>query len=108
ETLPDKSLPRGGSGRSDNGNFHLAALRVEQEPDARPSGTRPIPVPIPIPIPIGQAQCDFHEPKHPIEDVLDGRAETHWETWPEQHKPHVALFAFVPPLGPDAGPQSRL
>jgi Protein of unknown function (DUF1553)/Protein of unknown function (DUF1549) len=97
ETLPDASLPHGGPGRWDNGNFHLTEFRAYAATNAGGAGA--------IPIVFARATADFDEgPAVSAAQAIDGRDDTHWGIHPRYGEPHEAVFELKTPLSlPDGG-----
>jgi hypothetical protein len=87
EALPDKSLPKNGPGRADNGNFVLGEIRVKAAPKADAGKTQDIE--------LQNATADFEQTgqgEFPARDALDGKPKTGWAIAPHMGKPHVAVF----------------
>lgn len=106
EALPDSSLPGGGPGRADNGNFVLTGLGVQYH--RAPQGK-------PQPIALDNATATFEQPDDSKKtkfsalsaaSVLEDGKETPWG-WavaPETGKAHHAVFETILDVssGPDA------
>jgi mono/diheme cytochrome c family protein len=90
EVLSDETLPRGGPGRNDNGNFHLSEVRVF----ARPLGTDGPGVLVPI----RSAVADFNQEGWGIDRAHDGDPATAWGIFPAVGISHRAVFAFENPV----------
>ena len=90
EVLPDDRLPQGGSGRWDNGNFHLSEFRVFAAPKGTSeSGT---------PLAFVRASADFDEgPNITAAQAIDGKSGTQWGVYPRFAEPHVAVFELKEP-----------
>lgn len=97
EVLPDPSLPSGGPGRADNGNFALAEIEAEVTPRRGGAGSR---------VAFRRAAADFSQASHggwPIEASIDGNLETAWSIHPEEGAPHVAVFETREAVGFEGG-----
>lgn len=95
EALADPSMPRGGPGRADNGNFALSRIRVYH----RTVGGEEREIQLTAP------QADFEQNKEglSIASSLDENPSTGWAVDPQFGKHHRALFVFAEPLAADAG-----
>lgn len=83
EVFADDSLPRGGPGRQDNGNFHLSEFEL-WDGDRR--------------VPLARARADFNQEGWSIAGAIDGVEKTAWGIHPEEGKSHVAVFVPKAPL----------
>jgi hypothetical protein len=107
ETLPDASLPHGGSGRyPGNGNFHLTGIRVErQQGEAR------------VPVEFARGFCDFEAGSSSgsfvfvagktigyrgkaLPALLSKRFADHWDPSPRHREPHALVLEADRPFGP--------
>ena len=77
EALADASLPKGGPGRQDNGNFHLSEFELW-------SGSERIS--------IQRATADFNQDGWTIAAAIDGSEKTAWGIHPQEGSSHVAIF----------------
>lgn len=95
ETIPDSSLPNGGSGRTENGNFHLGEVSIELHVSGSEQAKEA------ALLPIGEAWVDHHsEGEHevfPIEKAFDEDPDSGWDPFPRQNEPHVAVFVLANP-----------
>lgn len=85
EVIPDKSLPKGGAGRSLNdGNFVLSAITVAARSK---SGTL-------TEIPLAKAVADFSQTNYPVEHALknENPRKQGWAISPQLTQPHTAVF----------------
>jgi hypothetical protein len=94
ETLPDDSLPGGGPGRAENGNFQLSELSVTAAPwDGSAPGA---------PVVLRDAEADYSQTGYggwPVAAAIDGNPATAWSIDPAEGAPHVALFRTTTPVG---------
>ena len=81
EVLADKSLPKDGPGRQDNGNFHLSEIEVDLG-DGKP-------------VPIARAASDFDQKDWDVSRAIDGNSTTAWGIFPQVGKSHTAIFEFA-------------
>ncbi|HKB04083.1 MAG TPA: DUF1549 domain-containing protein, partial [Gemmataceae bacterium] len=86
ETLSDASLPKGGPGRQDNGNFHLCEIRVRTG-----AGTG-------MPVRIVSAAADFNQTGWTAAQAIDGDPNTAWAIHPAVGKLHEAVFVLKDPI----------
>jgi hypothetical protein len=93
QVLADPSLPQGGPGRQDNGNFHLTEFEVW-------NGSKRIE--------LARAKADFNQDGWGISAALDGDEKTAWGIHPEEGKSHVAGFELKAPLSLKAGESLRI
>ncbi len=90
EVFPDKTLPRGGVGRSPNdGNFVLSGVQVSVKSK---SGAV-------TELTLGKAVADFAQDNYPIAHVLknDDPKKHGWAVSPWQTQPHIAVFTIAEP-----------
>ncbi len=92
EVLSDKTLPHGGPGRQDNGNFHLSEFKIEAR---QGNQTRPLAV--------AHAFADFNQAGWEIGKAIDGQLPTAWGIYPEVGKSHAAVFVLKEPLKCESG-----
>ena len=91
EVLPDKSLPRGGVGRTVNdGNFVLSRFAVKVKDKE---------------LPIASAMADFSQDQYPIEHAIKNPdPKKHgWAVAPKQLEIHSAAFVLANPFTPRNG-----
>lgn len=87
EVIPDKSLPKGGVGRSLNdGNFVLSAIRVAWKSKSGEIKQ----------IPLTKAVADFAQTNYPVEHALQNAdLKKHgWAVSPQLTQPHTAVFTI--------------
>ena len=77
EALADASLPKGGPGRQDNGNFHLSEFELW-------NGSQRIP--------LERASADFNQDGWSVAAAIDGSEKTAWGIHPQEGTSHVAVF----------------
>jgi hypothetical protein len=77
EVLPDDSLASHGPGRAPNGSWVLTEFKML-------AGGKPVE--------LTAAHADFEQPGWPLANVLDGKDDTGWGTWPQVGKPHEAVL----------------
>jgi hypothetical protein len=102
ETLTDKSLPEGGPGRAENGNFALTDfhLRTTSQEKATPTEAR-----------IERARADFSQTTHggwSIDAALDNDPKSGWSIHPRTGRPHAAVFELAKPLTLPGGGRLKL
>ncbi|GMW03054.1 MAG: hypothetical protein AMXMBFR84_41900 [Candidatus Hydrogenedentota bacterium] len=97
QVLAEGSLPAGGPGRAENGNFHLSEIEMNVfEP-----GTAE-----PRKIAFKRATADFSQAEWEVDKALDGRSGSAWGIHPAEGKPHYAVFELAEPLAIES--ESRL
>ncbi len=92
EAIPDPSMPDGGSGRADSGNFILTDMRVSARQTA---------------VPWSRAYADFSQTHpesdktlhFPIAHAIDADPSTGWAIFPKHAEPHWAVFIPARPFG---------
>lgn len=82
ESLPDPSMPKGGSGRAGNGNFVLSLLTLEAGAK-RAKKLRPVALKNP--------SADYSQDVKHVSGLVDGHRSTGWSIFPQVSKPHVAV-----------------
>jgi hypothetical protein len=123
EALADLSLPRGGPGRAENGNFALSDVRLEASALATPpQGSGPQQGNPPegrttadgmaetsvspvethsalVRVPLSQPAASFEQQGLPVAAVLDHDAASAWAIDPQVGQSHAAVFAVenLPP-----------
>ena len=93
DVLTDKSLPRNGPGRAENGNLHLTDIVV------RVNGT---------PVKIAKAEASFNQDDWTIDRAFDTNPDSAWGIHPQQGQAHRALFVFESPLAAAKGDLIRI
>jgi len=83
--LPHESLPNGGAGTADNGNFVLSEFQVNI--DGKPA-------------PLQHALADHQKDGYPVVAAIDGRKDTGWALQMNQggQGQHEAWFSFAEPV----------
>lgn len=95
EALADPSLPAGGPGRAQNGNFVINEIIVEQFSAATPEQrTR---------IALRNPSADFSQDGWPIAGAIDGNETTGWAIMPAFNQNHAAVLQFAQPLSAEQG-----
>ena len=89
EALSDPSLPAGGPGQAQNGDFVLSELRVVAVPGADPQSVAMAPE---------NASADHEQKNFPVAAAIDNNPDTGWAISPAAGKNHVAMFEFKQPL----------
>lgn len=84
EALPDASLASGGSGRSPHGSWVLTEFKML-------GGGKPVE--------LSAARASFEQPGLPLTNVLDGKDDTGWGTWPQVSQPQEAVFELGSKFG---------
>src|SRR5690606_13010911 len=95
EALADESLPKGGPGRAENGNFALSDFQVW----AAPPGVEAPGAPVKLVNP----KVTFEQPGLPIAATLDDNKTSAWAVDGEIGKNQAASFALESPLKNAAG-----
>jgi hypothetical protein len=95
EALPDPSLPAGGSGRSDSGNFVLGELKVVAVPLVGGSGGKAIA--------LQGASADFTQQQFDPAAIADGNGKTGWAIWPNVMQRHQAAWELAEEVGAKGG-----
>ena len=93
EVLPDNSLDAKGPGTANNGNFVLNEIEFEIAPLNAPDSWRKIK--------FKKARSFFDQPGYPIENIIDGKLETHkgWATMGRVGKDNWATLETELPVG---------
>ncbi len=94
DVLSDKSLPKGGPGRQDNGNLTLTDFAVEYFDPKNKVSTK---------LKIVRAIADFNQKDWGVAKAIDGKPSTGWGIHPQVGKSHHAIFVFDKPLTLNAG-----
>lgn len=87
EALPDASLPAGGPGRADNGNFVVNELEVQIVPAG--GGDAQV-------VALREARADFSQDAWDVRGAIDGNAGSGWAIMPQFNQIHTALFQSDP------------
>ncbi|MHA3770628.1 DUF1549 and DUF1553 domain-containing protein [Verrucomicrobiota bacterium sgz303538] len=83
EILPDKSLPKLGPGRADNGNLHLSEFQLLVLTPGAATVQE---------IPLATPTADFNQDGWTIAHALDRNEKTAWGIFPKVSEAHVAVF----------------
>jgi hypothetical protein len=95
EVLPDSSLPAGGPGRSDDGNFVLSRFKgafTSKDPSSESTSIKFL-----------SAQADFEQSGLSAQSTLDDDLKDGWAIAPEFGKPHAIVFEVSPETPISAG-----
>ncbi len=95
EVLNDPSLPVGGPGRAENGNFVLRNLRVTAAPAGDLASGKPVT--------LQNGVSDFSQDGYPIAFAIDGDPNSGWAVNGQTGKPHVAVFETAADVGAAGG-----
>ena len=92
EAIPDDKFSKGGSGRSDSGNFVLSEFEMEVQPTNNEAA--------PQLVKFASAQADYAQEHFPEKDAIDGKTDTGWAVDGSGgvSKPHHVIFALATPL----------
>jgi hypothetical protein len=94
DVLTDPSLPMGGPGRTDNGNFHLTEFVVQEFlPDTAE----------PRQLSFRKASADFDQVSWTSSHAIDGNLVTAWGIHPQVGQSHFAVFELTEPLQVPSG-----
>jgi hypothetical protein len=95
EAINDPSLPVGGPGRANNGNFVLSEIKAGIAPKADPAKLEPLV--------LQNASADFNQEAWHVSAAIDGREDTGWAVSPQFGKPHEAIFETKIDAGHEGG-----
>ncbi|MEM9379857.1 MAG: DUF1553 domain-containing protein [Planctomycetota bacterium] len=95
EVLPHATLPAGGPGRAENGNFVLQELRVAAVSALDPTKTKTLR--------LRGATADFSQNGWPVAAAVDGNPGTGWAVMPRFDEPHTAVFEVAEDVGFEGG-----
>jgi hypothetical protein len=84
EVLADKSLPKNGPGRADNGNFVLNDFKVFVSPDGDPMKFKQVK--------LTGARATFQQDGFAAAQAIDDNLETGWAIAPQFGRDHMAIF----------------
>jgi hypothetical protein len=102
EALADPSLPHGGPGRADNGNFGLTEITATFTADAGAGDVAPKREPIAF----ARARSTFDQSGLPAAAAIDGDDAPDSPCWavdPQFGRDHAAVFELAAPLDPGRG-----
>ena len=83
DLLTDKSLPKNGPGRAENGNLHLSKIVVRVNGEL---------------VKITRAEADFNQDGWEIAHAIDANPNSAWGIHPQEGQTHRAMFVFKKPL----------
>ena len=89
DVLTDKTLPKDGPGRQDNGNLTLTEFEVRVFAPGAATPTL---------VKFARASADFNQQGWAISAALDGNPATGWGIFPAVGQPHLAVFELAEPL----------
>jgi hypothetical protein len=92
DALSDASMPHGGPGRAENGNFALSKVRVFTQTGKEKIAEHEVK--------ISKAEADFEQNKSnlAIAASIDDDLKTGWAVDPQFGKDHAAMFTFEKPI----------
>ena len=95
DALADPSLPKGGPGRADNGNFALSEFQLWAAPATSNAPGAPVKLVNP--------KATFAQDKLPVASVIDDNKKSAWAVEPEFGKDHAAAFEIETPITNEQG-----
>ncbi|MDA1014706.1 MAG: PSD1 and planctomycete cytochrome C domain-containing protein [Planctomycetota bacterium] len=96
EALADKSLPKGGPGRTPNGNFVLNQFQVTLSP----TSDRDL---VQQPVKFASASADHNQKGWDVKGAIDADPKSGWAVSPEFNKNHHAIFRTTEAIRSDDG-----
>jgi hypothetical protein len=106
EALADPSLPHGGPGRADNGNFGLTELTATFTPDEKSGDRSGDDPPKSVPVAFARARSTFDQAGLPAAAAIDGNDALDSACWavdPQFGRDQAAVFELAAPLDPGRG-----
>lgn len=91
EAMADASLPAGGPGRAQNGNFVLNELKLTAASPTDPRAAKPVA--------LQNASADFSQDSWDVRGAIDGNDGTGWAVSPQFNKTHTAVFETAEDVG---------
>ncbi len=88
DAFSDKSLPNGGPGLSDNGNFVLGDFKVIAKP-INPNDTSK-----PVTLKLHAVKATFEQKGYALSAAVDNSPTSGWAVDPQQGKDHAAVFGL--------------
>jgi hypothetical protein len=95
EALADSSLPAGGPGRAQNGNFVVSEFKLSSAPKSDPGKSKPVSLQNP--------SADFSQESWNITGAIDGNEGTGWAVSPAFNQNHAAIFELAADVGNEGG-----
>jgi hypothetical protein len=95
EALPHSTLPAGGPGRAENGNFVLSEFQLQAAAINSSEAPRPVK--------LRNATADFSQEGWNVTGAVDGREETGWAVMPSFNQRHVAVLETADLVGGPSG-----
>src|SRR5262249_4022789 len=96
----DESLPKGGPGRADNGNFALTDVRIKSATISFVSILEDLKVVNHGGAKLIRPRATFEQKGLPIAAAIDSDKKSGWAIDPQVGKNHAAIFEFDQPLVP--------
>ncbi len=94
DVIADKSLPKNGPGRQDNGNLTVSEFEVQVFDVGAAS---------PMKLKFSRATADFNQASYAAPAAIDGNPATGWGIHPAEGQSHHAVFELAAPLTLKAG-----
>ncbi|MEX2286801.1 MAG: DUF1553 domain-containing protein, partial [Planctomycetaceae bacterium] len=91
EALPDPTLPKGGPGRAENGDFTLSDFRVSLKPN---SGAAELTA-----VALSGPRATFEPPGMPASAAIDGDGKSAWGVGDQAGRTHAAMFVTESNVG---------
>ncbi len=95
EALKSEAFPGNGPGRAQNGNFVLSEFKVWL---VAPEATFETPLEEREAIKFTHSRADFSQNRFPVENAVDGKANTGWAIGPQSGRDHHAIFSTAEPV----------
>ena len=99
EVLADKTQPKDGPGRQDNGNLTLSEFEAQV---FDPGATQP------VKLKFSRATADFNQANYTAQQAIDGNPATGWGIYPAVGQTHHAVFELAEPLALKNGTRMTL
>jgi len=99
EVLADKTQPKDGPGRQDNGNLTLSEFEAQV---FDPGATQP------VKLKFSRATADFNQANYTAQQAIDGNPATGWGIYPAVGQTHHAVFELAEPLALKNGARMTL
>ena len=99
EVFADKTQPKDGPGRQDNGNLTLSEFEAQV---FDPGATQP------VKLKFSRATADFNQANYTAQQAIDGNPATGWGIYPAVGQTHHAVFELAEPLALKNGARMTL
>jgi hypothetical protein len=99
EVFADKTQPKDGPGRQDNGNLTLSEFEAQV---FDPGATQP------VKLKFSRATADFNQANYTAQQAIDGNPATGWGIYPAVGQTHHAVFELAEPLALKNGTRMTL